>query len=617
LRIVVLSVVLLAGIHFAAIDDPVLAPDRRAVMDNYYLMDPILAAKLFVSSESGAKHVQERYQPVEGVALSIGRSLWGEDPKGFRVLSLLVHLAATTLLFLLLTRFGVGALWSALGALLFAVHPLHTQAVEMISSLGHLMSAALVLGAVLAFSGPVLRAAGGVGLARPRISWVALLLFALALFSGLEGLAFVPLCLLLPALLGVKLPDKGFYAGLAAVFAVYAVMALLVVGAWGLGIPESPWGAAATLKGAALVFAPAGQMIYHPIEYVRSWVDERSLAGLGLALALAAAAFALRGRARALSLSLGFTACALVAFFFDGVRGGELREPALYLLVAGGCAIVASLAESLSRVRGERPIVIALLVTLVAAGTVRSWQRCAVWADPEEVWREVLNAYPGSQRALEELALYYRESGLTEKASALVSPESDDQVSRAVKLNNEGVAMRDAGRLYESASKFRAAIELWPDFRDAHFNLGVVYYRMGMPDSAAANFERAIEEDPTYAEARYNLGIVYDSIGDYERAESEYREALGLNPNHTKALANLGVERARAGDFQEAVALLTRAVEIDPGFLQARFNLALSYENVDVKKAKEQWRAYIDLARRRGVDPAIIRQAERRLQSLK
>jgi tetratricopeptide (TPR) repeat protein len=617
LRVVVLSAVLLGGIHFAALDDPVLAPDRRAVLDNYYLMDPVLAAKLFFSSGSTAEHVQERYEPVEGISLSIGRSLWGEDPAGFRVVSLLLHLVATTLLFLLLTRFGVGALWAAMGALLFAVHPLHTQAVEMLSSRGHLLSLAFTLGAALAFAGPVLRAAEGTGIARPKASWVALLLFALGLFSGLEGLFFIPFCLLLPVFLGVKFPDRWFYAGVIGIFVVYVALALALIGARALGVRESLWAAAVALKGMALVLVPVGQMIYHPIEYVGSWVDDRALAGLGLVLALAAVAFALRRRARALSLGVGFTACALVVFFFDGVRDGVLREPGLYILVAGVCAVVASLAEMLSRVRGERPIVIALLVTLVAAGSVRSWQRCTVWASPEDVWSEVLNAYPGNPRAVTELASHYREAGLTEKASALVSPEANDAISQAMKLNNEGVAMRDAGRLYASASKFREAIKLWPDFRDAHFNLGVVYYNMKMPDSAAANFERAIKDDPTYAEARYNLGIVYDSIGDYERAESEYREALLLDPNHAKALANLGVERARAGDFQEAVALLGRAVQIDPGFLEARFNLALAYESVDVKKAKEQWRAYLGLARRRGVDPKIISQAEQRLQNLR
>ncbi len=615
-RVVVLSAVLLGGIHFATLDNPVLAPDTRAVFDNYYLLDPALALKLFVSSGGSAEHHQERYEPVEAVSLSVGRSLWGDDPRGYRVVSLVLQLAAATLLFMVLTRFGVAPPWSAMGALVFAVHPLHTQAVEMISSTGHLLSTALTLAAILAFSGPVLRAAQGSRLARPRASWSALLLFALALLSGLEGLVFVLFCCLLPAFLGVKYPSLKFYAGLAAVVLIYAALAVTVVGVRALGLPESDWGAAAALKGLAMVFVPRGQMIYHPIGYVGSWADGRALAGLGMAVALTVAALALRGRARALALALGFTACALVVFFLEGVRGGELREPALYTLAAGACAIVASLAGLLSRVRGERPIVLALMITLVAAGAVRSWQRCAVWASPEQVWLEVLNAYPGSPRAVAELGSYYRESGLTEKAASLLSPEADDAMSRAMQLNNEGVAMRDSGRLYASVSKFREALQLWPEFRDAHFNLGVVYYRMKMPDSAAANFERAIASDPTYADARYNLGIVYDSIGDYGRAEFEYREAIRLDPDHARALANLGADRARAGDLQEAVDLLNRAVRIDPGLLEARFNLALAYEGVDVKKAKQQWRVYLDLARRRGADPTKIRQAEDRLRSL-
>ena len=123
--------------------------------------------------------------------------------------------------------------------------------------------------------------------------------------------------------------------------------------------------------------------------------------------------------------------------------------------------------------------------------------------------------------------------------------------------------------------------------------------------SRSVSFERALDADPTYAKAYYNLGIVYDRSGDLDRAETEYRKAAELDPTHAQAWANLGALEGRRGRFHEAIPLLERALEIDPGLLQVRFNLASAYEKVDVERAKEQWRVYLDQARAHQALPAM------------
>ena len=614
LRVVVLAAALAAVVYGGALDAPLAGPDKREVIDDYYLGAPGSAVKLFVSGRSDPASEVVRYEPLAGLSLATGRTLHGAGARGFRVISLLMHVLSTLLLFLVMKWFGVGPLWAGLAALLFAVHPLHTQAIMTLSARARLLCGLLTLGAVVAFCAPLSRAAAGERGARYSWLWVGIALFLAGLFAGQEALAAGLMLCLMPRVLGVRFPHAKFYAAAGVCLALYAAMGAL--GRGSLGLRDGYWGAASMLEGLSLIVFPSGQMIYHPISFVHSWADGRALGALGLALAAALAALTLRSRARSLSLALTFLACAIPACALTASRAGVLFEPGLYLLVAAACATLAALAELGSRLRRGRPVLAVALMALIGAGALGARARCSVWEEPERIWLEVLEAYPGDPLATMELAEYYRGAGFSEKAAALVSPSSEDAESRAVRLNNEGVALRDSGRTAEAARKFREAVDLWPGFRDAHFNLGVIYHGMGMTDSAEASFERAIAVDPFYAEARYNLGIIYDAAGDEARAEAEYREAVRLSPGHSRALANLGSLLAREGRTGEAIEILERAVEVDPGLPQARFNLALAYERVDVERAKENWRVYLELARQRGVNPMRIRQVEERLQSL-
>jgi Flp pilus assembly protein TadD len=616
-RTVVLVLVLLAVLYSWAFDNPILVSDVRDVIENYYLDSPALAAKLFVDSPEADPVLSRRYSPLAAFTLAVNRSLWGEGPEGYRVTALLLHALSSVLVFLLLTRFGVGGLWALLAALVFAVHPIHTQTVHLLSSRGHIQSSLFALAAVYLLAGSLLKGLEGARLARPAGSWGAVVLFFLSLLFGWEALLFVFACALLPYVLGVSYPRWKFYAGVSGAIVLYALLALLAGGAGLLGLSDGHWGAASLFRALGLLLTiPADQMIFHPLDFVFSWADGRALSGAGLCLAFAIAAVLLRNRRRGLSLALCVYACAVPAFFFAGGREGALLEPGLYVLAASLFVVVGAVAELLAGMRGARPVVVVAMVLLLGASFVASAARNSVWSDEEKVWKEVLAEHPNSGLAKQELAEYYRATGRAAEAAEVATPEGEGELSRAVELNNEGVALKDMGRLGEAAARFREALRIWPDFMDAHFNLGVVYHGMRMTDSARVSLHRASAIDPQNPDIAYNLGIVYEALGDGERADVYYRNAVHLDETHARAWANLGSLLGKRGDFAGAVEALERAVEADPGLLQARFNLALAYESVNVERAKEEWRVYLDLARRRGVNPARISQIENRLQGL-
>ena len=59
----------------------------------------------------------------------------------------------------------------------------------------------------------------------------------------------------------------------------------------------------------------------------------------------------------------------------------------------------------------------------------------------------------------------------------------------------------------------KRAIEIFPDYADAHSNLGIVYATRGLYATARLELRKAVEIDPEFDSARQNLMEVEMSIG--------------------------------------------------------------------------------------------------------
>lgn len=116
--------------------------------------------------------------------------------------------------------------------------------------------------------------------------------------------------------------------------------------------------------------------------------------------------------------------------------------------------------------------------------------------------------------------------------------------------------------LDEALEAYQLALEIDPEFSDAHCNLGTHFYNRGALDRALYHYELAIKTDEWHLEARFNLGNLLEERGENQRALLHYR----------------------------------RAAEIDPFFPDLALNLALLYEKLDfMKNARRQWKQYLSL----------------------
>ena len=183
----------------------------------------------------GHKDSSPLYRPLTTLSFAVVEGVAGDgggdrSARAQHAVNLLLHLLATTLVWLLLRGMGAPVLWCMLGATLFGTHALRTEVVSSVVGRAELMSFALGLAAALV----VLRSR------RARWLAAAAALFFLSFASKESGLAWLALTPLL-AVLGTPLRPRDWRAlGIRLVIvAVPPALALLWLRANALsGLPE-------------------------------------------------------------------------------------------------------------------------------------------------------------------------------------------------------------------------------------------------------------------------------------------------------------------------------------------------------------------------------------------
>jgi len=123
---------------------------------------------------------------------------------------------------------------------------------------------------------------------------------------------------------------------------------------------------------------------------------------------------------------------------------------------------------------------------------------------------------------------------------------------------------------------FSVAFNLFASFElRAHtcFDLGGALLNNGHPDEAISQFQQAVQIDPDYANAHSNLGYALNKMGKVDEAIAQYQQAVQIDPDSAVAQFNLGNHLLRQGKVDEAIPHLQQAVKINPDFGVAQYNL--------------------------------------------
>ncbi len=141
----------------------------------------VFQSGFFYLGGSGAAPFLEYYRPLSVLSFMADYHFWGTDPMGYNLTSLLVHILLALAFFELLV-FCLKSIPAAfLAALLFAIHPIHTEAINQVSCRSETFGALFLVLALLLYL-------------RDKRWWVPL--FQIAALLSKESAVLVPIFLL-------------------------------------------------------------------------------------------------------------------------------------------------------------------------------------------------------------------------------------------------------------------------------------------------------------------------------------------------------------------------------------------------------------------------------------
>lgn len=147
-----------------------------------------------------------------------------------------------------------------------------------------------------------------------------------------------------------------------------------------------------------------------------------------------------------------------------------------------------------------------------------------------QYYRQVIQSVPGFAQVHHNLALALaaqkRCQPAIEAYRKALELDSEDFVS----AYNLGVLYFELGMLHEAVDMMQIAVRLNPSLAEAFNVLGVIYKEQNRDEEALVCLDQALSIKPDFAEAYVNRGILYQKIGEFERSLDQHRQALICNP---------------------------------------------------------------------------------------
>ncbi len=525
-------------------------PNGFTMDDNLYVLDNPMLTSFSVRGLFQPTSYNNVFRPFTFATFAFNWTVGGNHPFGYHLLNLLLQAAVTLLLFLVIRRLleavPQAATIAFVTALLFAVHPIHTEAVASIAGRSELLAAGFLLAAWLLHLHD-----------RPI---PALFCFVLAMLSKESAVVFLPLVLAGDYTRGKPKPLHR-YGSIAATTAVYLTLLWKVQGGRfgekSIDFLDNPLAhlpaSLRILNALRIAWKYVGLQVYpatlscdysyNAILLYTNWrhTIPPALAAL-FVLALWLWALWVHQRAWVLAGAIYLASFAVIANVLVPT-GTIMGERLAYLPSAGFCLLVVLIWIQLEN--RHRKLAWAVLGILLAALTARTVVRNRDWRDNFSLFSSGAQAVPGSAKMHANLALqyYYR-----------------DQVD-------------------EASREVQTALRIYPDLPEAICYDALIEIRRGHDREARQLLEKAMSmtttENPKYDFMAVNLAVVEMKLGQNEDALKLLDQEIAKLPTLSRAWSNRGVIRYQRGQMAAAQADADMAIRLDPLNVQAQNLLGL------------------------------------------
>jgi tetratricopeptide (TPR) repeat protein len=220
-----------------------------------------------------------------------------------------------------------------------------------------------------------------------------------------------------------------------------------------------------------------------------------------------------------------------------------------------------------------------LAVVVVCACIGLSRRQVGYWENAFTLWEHALESTNGNYVAHNVLGFALADQGRIDEAIGHYREAISLQPNFAEAHANLGVALAKQGRLDEAIPEFQATVRLTPAVALAHYDLGFALATQGRLDEAIGQYSEAVRQDPEYVEAWTKRGDAYQLQNRLNDAVADYTEALRIQPAFPDALDNLGLALANQGKYDDAIVRYNDALRVRPDFAEAHNNLGSALTN--------------------------------------
>lgn len=574
------------------------------------------------------------YRPLCILTFKLNIQLGGMTPLYFHMVNVCLHCAVTCLLMHTCERCVFDdARLAFLTALLFAVHPIHTEAVSGIVGRADVLACMLFLLTFLSYIRSV-----GVGVSEDSLpSTVSVCALASSLLLGTwamlvkeTGITVFGVCVLYDALVLCRKPLVAHLSGCrlmelllisspfvkrACVVCVYVAI-IMSIRLWLMGgsMPlfseqDNPASFSPHLLtrfltysyllsfNAWLLLAPA-VLCYDwqvgSIPLVESLWDVRN--GAALLLALGMAALVLRcvtslqkEESRGVLVGVLFLVFPFIPasnLFFR--VGFVVAERVLYMPSMGYCILVVQGLGRLCSVVGRWGTT-ALTVSMLLLLLLFSWktvQQNDIWLSREALFRSGIQTLPHNAKVHYNYANFLKDRGRHQEAIYHYTTALRLYPRHASAMNNLGTL---TGHPVEAERYYRRALDTNPQHNRALFNLGNLLKSQGKQEEAESMLRDSIRFGPQFADAYSSLASLYAEQKRFAEANEVYLLGIENCPDSSDLHNNYGVFLVDTGEGEQAAAHYQHAVRLKPAHYVAMVNLGRLLRSSNENKEAELW----------------------------
>jgi len=615
------------AVYFNTLSNNFVYDDRIQVLENHWIKNVDNIPKIFFKNVWGFRGIptSNYYRPLMHIIFMLNYYIFGLNPEGFHFVNIAFHAGVSVLVFLVAVSLFIESkqppstlyLQPFIAALLFASHPVHTEAVAWVSGVPELSFSFFYL---LSFYFFIRCGTGYDGT------------YLLSIVSFFIATLCKETALTLPLVLIAY--DFAFKKGVFRLgdylkryvpyFMVAGVYFILRINAIGGLVPTKRHIELSTYQYVINVFPlfvqyleklllPVKLNAFHVLHPIASIFEIKGAISLAITVAFIFVSLIVFKKNKAAFLSIALVAIPLLpVLYIPGVGENTLAERYLYLPSAGFVILLALFATWATVTFPTKAIsIFAVCILVVCLYSFETINRNADWKDDYTLFTDMVKKSPDGAAPHTALGYALFKKGLTDQAiehyqiASRLNPhyidaplnlglaymkkglidEAIEQYQIALKLNPDyadayvyiGIAYEEKGLIDQAIEHFLIGLALNPDSANAHVNLGVAYVKRGLIDEAIEQYQIALKENPDYAEAYNNFGVAYSKKGLVDQAIEMYQIALKLNPDYADAHNNLGVAYAKKGLMDEAIEQFKIALKLNPDYADAHNNLRVAY----------------------------------------